>query len=196
MTTRSQHEFTCRGCGCTFSLTSYDIIDVGTDPDLKASVISGDLFVGTCPKCGSRALPTHPLVYMDPGEKLLVILSTAPMAADDVQGYTARRVERVGDLIEKVKIHDAGLSDLAIEMCKYVTAQELGREVCLKFLKLDGADNDLIFAYPSKEKMEMLSVGFNVYEDCHAIIGRNPQMEDRARGLTKVDQDWIGAFFR
>ena len=42
--------------------------------------------------------------------------------------------------------------------------------------------------------MQMLAVGFNVYEDCRGIIGRNPAMQESLAGLVKVDQEWVEQF--
>lgn len=188
-------ETICQSCGKSFSVELPDIINVSTSPDLKQAVLSGQVFLGECPHCGKRQVLGGPLVYMDPAEKILVFLTDKPLSLEDTQGYTARLVTKAGDLIEKVKIFDSGLDDIAVEMCKYVTRQEMGREVDLKFLKMDGADNDLVFTYPEKGQMEMLAVGFNVYEDCRGIISRNPVMTGRASGLVKVDAEWIASFF-
>ena len=196
MATLTPHSFRCPACGTGFVVQGHDLINVREHPELKASVISGELFLQTCPQCGRRHLVTWPLVYLDPDEMVLVMLSDKPMSLADTGGYTARLVSRVGDLIEKVKIFDAGLDDKAIEMCKYVTKQEAGKEMDLKFLRLDGADNELVFTYPAAGQMEMLGVGFNVYEDCRGIIARNPAVAERAKGLAVIDEAWVSSLLR
>lgn len=188
-------EVICQHCGKPFPVGLPEIINVSADAELKASVLSGSIFLEECPHCGTRQVLGGPLVYMDPEEHLLVFLTDKPLSLEDTQGYTARLVSKTGDLIEKVKIFDAGLDDVAVEMCKYVMRQEMGRDADFKFLKMDGADNDLVFTYPEKGRMEMMAVGFNVYEDCRGIISRNPVMASRAAGLVKVDADWISSFF-
>lgn len=189
-------EAICQSCGKPFAVGLPDIINVSTDPDIKPAVMSGQVFLGECPHCGKRQVLGGPVVYMDPAEKILIFLTENPLSLEDTQGYTARLVSKAGDLIEKVKIFDSGLDDVAIEMCKYVTRQELGKDADLKFLKMDGADNDLVFTFPEKGQMEMIAVGFNVYEDCKGIISRNPAIVERASGLVRIDSDWIAAFFK
>ena len=81
-----------------------------------------------------------------------------------------------------------------LEICKYVTRQELGKRVDLKFLRLEGADHDIIFTYPEGGQMQLLSVGFNVYEDCCAIVGRNPSLTAGLQGLVKIDREWVEQF--
>ena len=42
--------------------------------------------------------------------------------------------------------------------------------------------------------MQLLSVGFNVYEDCCAIVGRNPSLTAGLQGLVKIDREWVEQF--
>ena len=60
---------------------------------------------------------------------------------------------------------------------------------------MDGADGNLVFTYPKDGRMEMVAVGFNVYEDCRGIVERNPQIKEAARGLVRIDPDWLRRFF-
>lgn len=197
MATTSLHSFRCPTCGTSFSVQRYDLINVKENPELKASVINGEIFLQECPRCGRRHLWGGPLVYLDPDEMILLMLSDKPLSMADTGGYTARLVSRAGDLVEKVKIFDAGLDDKAVEMCKYVTKQEAGKpSMDLKFLRLDGADNEIIFTYPAGGQMELLGVGFNVYEDCRGIIARNPRVAERAKGLAVIDEAWVSSLLR
>jgi predicted RNA-binding Zn-ribbon protein involved in translation (DUF1610 family) len=197
MTGLSEHTFRCPGCGHEFRVEVRDIINVGENPELKSTVLNGELFMQECPNCGRRHLIRRPLVYLDPEEKLLIMLSDRPVSMSETEGYTARLVSLAGELIEKVKIFDAGLDDKAVEMCKFVTKQDAGKpEMELKFLRLDGADGDLVFAYPSGGEMQMLAVSFSVYEDCRGIIARNPAVAGRARGLCRIDEAWVSSLLR
>lgn len=197
MATTSLHSFRCPTCGTAFDVQRHDLVNVKENPELKASVLNGDIFLQECPRCGRRHLVGGPLVYLDPDERVLVMLSDKPLTLADTGGYTARLVSRAGDLVEKVKIFDAGLDDRAIEMCKYVTKQEAGKPgMDLKFLRLDGADNELVFTYPAAGQMELLAVGFNVYEDSRGIIARNPHVAERARGLAVIDEAWVASLLR
>ena len=83
MATLTQHSFQCPACGTGFVVQGHDLINVREHPELKASVISGDLFLQTCPKCGRRHLVTWPLVYLDPEEMVLLMLSDKPLALAD-----------------------------------------------------------------------------------------------------------------
>ena len=184
----------CSKCGAAYDAPIRQSINVGTSPELKQAVMSGELFVSTCPSCGERQILTYPLVYQDPSQHLLICLSPEPISAEGYEG-TARRVTDVGSLMEKVKIFDAGLDDLALELAKYVIRQEMGKnDARLKFLRLEGADNEMILTYPENGSMQMIAIGFNVYEDCRGIVQRNPAMAESARGLALIDEAWVAGF--
>lgn len=187
----------CTKCGAEYRADVPQSVNAATSPELKEQVRSGALFTWTCPHCGTANLLTFPFLYHDPAEHLMLVLTQAPLGAEGVpEGYIGRQVRSVGELIEKIKIFDAGLDDLVIELCKYVTCQELKKEVPLKFLHTDGADAEMTFAYPEGGEMQLVAVGFNTYEDCAGILARNPQVRASARGLASIDQDWLRRYFQ
>lgn len=199
----------CSHCGKETSIDIRPSINVALDPQLKARVKDGSLFVWECPYCGTRNLARFQTLYHDPDNKLMVWLlpgeeqppKAVEEAVKELEGYTLRRVKEVGELIEKVNIHDAALDDTVLEMCKWVTVRELeakypgAQEATLRFLRTEGADNDLVFALPLNGQMQVINVGFNVYEDARGILSRNPAVKP-AEGFAVVDQGWIGRFFR
>ena len=182
----------CSRCGHEYEVPVYRYIDAVAEPSLKEKVKNGSLFVRECPECGLRELISTPVVYRD--THLLLCLSDRKMSVEGLEGLSGRLVGDVGSFIEKVKIFDSGLDDVPMEFCKFVTRQELGKDVDLKFLRTDGADQDIILTYPEGGQMQMLSVGFNVYEDCCAIVGRNPVITEGLSGLVKVDREWAEQF--
>lgn len=182
----------CKSCGRFFTSPAHQSINASTQPEMKERILNGELFLWECPECGARQLLKYPLVYVDPSQHLIICLSDVPMSIEDLGGNTGRLVGEVGELIEKIKIFDAGLDDVAVEMCKFVTLQEMRRDVPLKFLSFEGADNSLVFTYPENGEMQLLSVGFNVYEDCLGILQRNPAIRGESqKSLMKVDQKFI-----
>ena len=199
----------CSRCGGTHSVETYPSINTALDPTLKARVRDGSLFVWECPYCGTRNLLKYETLYHDPAERLMVWLlpgdALPPAAVADavkeLDGYTLRLVREVGNLVEKVNIHAAGLDDVLVEMCKYVTRMELSEkqgsvvEAPLKFYKLDGPDNDLLFSFPQDGEMKVVNVGFHVYEDARGILGRHPSVRPEP-GFAQVDAAWLGQYFR
>lgn len=194
----TQHSFRCPSCGDIFTVNLPDVVNAAEGHEYKDLILSGELFLHECPHCSRRQVVSWPLAYIDTEGKHLVFLSDKQLSIDETEGYTARLVDRAGDMIEKIKIFDYGLDDRAIELVKYVTKQDMGipQEANLKFVRMDGADSELIFTYPSKGQMEMIAIGFSNYEDCCAIIGRNPAISEASTGLVRIDEDWVASLLR
>ena len=219
---------TCTRCGATHEVPVWPLIRVGDDPSLKARVKDGSLFVWTCPRCGAANLARYQTLYHDPGARLMVWLlpsgvvspeeqdsverrlndlSAQLKGGDPLDGYTLRRVDDVGSLIEKVNIFDAGLDDIVLEICKYVTRLELAEkaddpaqaaalmDAPFKFYRMEGADNEIILTFPEEGQMKAVNIGFNVYEDGRRILSRNSSVR-LSGGFARVDAAWLEQFFR
>lgn len=194
----------CRKCGCQGTAQTYDVINAADSPGLKERLLNGELFMWECPRCGARNLIGFPLLYHDPQIKLLLWLSdgsaeleaqmVAAVEEQNLEDYTARMVDSPGEMLEKIKIFEAGLDDITMEMCKFITRQDLGKDVDLKFFGMNGPDHSLSFAYPENGQMQMAETGFEVYEDCAGIIRRNPDIAGHAGGLVRVNRAWLERF--
>ena len=209
----------CSRCGNEHEVTVYGGINTAEDPELKAAVRDGSLFLWECPHCGTRNLVAEPLLYHDPEQKLMVwLLPEGTMgpeqeaavsaalerqisdAGSGMEGYTLRRVSDVGSLIEKILISDAGLDDVVMEMAKWITRSEMSqkegdraeaiRNAAMRFFRMDGPDNTIQLTLPLDGAMQVVEIGFHVYEDCRGILQRNPGMRPGA-GFTRVDASWI-----
>lgn len=199
----------CSHCHRSTQAEPVQRINTALDPELKTRVKDGSLFVWECPYCGTRNLLKYQTLYHDPEARLMVWLLPEGMtppaeveeAVKDLEGYTLRRVLEVGDLIEKVNIHDAGLEDTVMEMCKWVTRRELSAKnpgmlsAKLRFLRMEGPDNEIVLVFPLNGQMQVVNIGFNVYEDARGILGRNPSIQP-APGFALVDAAWLDRFFR
>lgn len=211
----------CSKCGRTTEITIYKSINTADDPSLKEKVRNGSLFLWGCPHCGTVNLARYETLYHDPEKKLMLWLvpdgkiSETQMQAitnhtKAMGGYTLRLVRDMGELMEKVLIFDAGLDDVVLELCKWVTKREMtsnaGKETRLEdkqrndeirdavfhFYRTEG-DGDgraIIFSYASKSQMTGLKIGWNVYEDCEGIIRRNPSVRP-GEGFVRVDAAWL-----
>lgn len=186
----------CPYCGCTQNFDFVGSVNAESSPELKEKVVSGELFTCTCASCGKKNLACSDFLYHDPKEKLMILLTSSKIRAESLPaGYTGRIVRSIGDLIEKIKIFDSGLDDVVMELCKFVTVRELGKDIRLKFFQTNGADSEMTFTYPENGKMELIAVGFNVYEDCAGIVNRNPSIKEAARAFVEVNPDWLSKFF-
>ena len=203
----------CSKCGQQQKVTVYKSINVADNPELKDKVRDGSLFLWECPHCGQVNLAKYETLYHDPASKLMVWLipsgeisetqmKAITMHTKAMGGYTLRRVNDMGSLMEKVLIHDAGLDDVAVEMCKYVTKLEMVQKMVdqekkdafmasvFHFYRKE--DDILTLMYGMDGQMMGVNVGMNVYQDCTGILERNPQMKP-AEGFETVDATWLSS---
>ena len=205
----------CSKCGQQNTVTVYRSINIAENPELKDKVRDGSLFLWECPHCGQVNLARYETLYHDPAAKLMVWLipegeisktqmQAITMHTKAMGGYTLRRVNDMGSLMEKVLVSDAGLDDVVLEMCKYVTKMEMlqksvSAEQRDEFLEADfhfyriegeGEERILTFMYAFDGQMLGVNIGWNVYQDCSGILGRNPQIKPED-GFAKIDASWL-----
>ncbi len=216
----------CSKCGQTTEITVYKSINTADNPELKEKVKNGSLFLWECPHCGTVNLARYETLYHDPQKKLMLWLvpdgkiSETQMQAitnhtKAMGGYTLRLVRDMGELMDMVLIFFAGLDDVVIELCKWVTKREMtstsGKETKLEekqnndeisaatfhFYKVEGEGDGraIIMSYASKGQMVGMKSGWNVYEDCEGIIRRNPSVRP-AEGFVRVDSHWLESVVR
>ena len=207
----------CSKCGQQHKVTVYKSINISDSPELKDKVRDGSLFLWECPHCGQMNLARYETLYHDPSRKLMVwLIPSGEISETQMQaitmhtkamgGYTLRRVNDMGSLMEKVLICDAGLDDVVVEMCKYVTILEMlqksiGQEQKEEFMasvfhfyRSEGEDESriLTFMYGLGGQMLGVNIGWNVYQDCAGILQRNPQIKP-ADGFSRIDADWLSS---
>lgn len=207
----------CSKCGQQHKVIIYKSINTADNPELKAKVADGSLFLWECPHCGQMNLARYETLYHDPAGKLMVWLipageiSEAQMQAITMHtkamgGYTLRRVNDMGTLMEKVLVAEAGLDDIVLEMCKYVTKLEMLQKSVpaeqkdefmastFHFYRCEGEGDEriLTFMYALDGQMLGVNVGWNVYQDCAGILERNPQIRPE-EGFAKIDAEWLAS---
>ena len=207
----------CSKCGQQHKVTVYKSINISDNPELKAKVADGSLFLWECPHCGQMNLARYETLYHDPAGKLMVWLIPAgeisesqmqaiTMHTKAMGGYTLRRVGDMGTLMEKVLVAESGLDDIVLEMCKYVTKLEmLQKSVSAEqkeefmastfhFYRCEGEGDERIitFMYALDGQMLGVNIGWNVYQDCAGILERNPQIRPE-EGFAKIDAEWLAS---
>lgn len=207
----------CSKCGQQHKVIIYKSINTADNPELKAKVADGSLFLWECPHCGQMNLARYETLYHDPAGKLMVWLipageiSEAQMQAITMHtkamgGYTLRRVNDMGTLMEKVLVAEVGLDDIVLEMCKYVTKLEMLQKSVpaeqkdefmastFHFYRCEGEGDEriLTFMYALDGQMLGVNIGWNVYQDCAGILERNPQIRPE-EGFAKIDAEWLAS---
>ena len=207
----------CSKCGQQHKVIVYRSINTADNPELKDKVKDGSLFLWECPHCGQVNLAKYETLYHDPDRKVMFwLLPEGEMSETQMQaitmhtkamgGYTLRRVNDMGTLMEKVLITESGLDDVVLEMCKFVTKLEMIQksvpaEQKEEFMastfhfyrsESEGDSRILTFMYALDGKMLGVNIGWNVYQDCSGILERNPQIRP-TEGFEKIDADWLNS---
>lgn len=69
----------CPSCSSPITTDVWQVVDVGQEPDLKRTLLRGQLNVVTCPNCSNRTAVATPLAYHDPEKELFFILTPSQL---------------------------------------------------------------------------------------------------------------------
>jgi hypothetical protein len=206
----------CATCKKQQEIPIYKSINTATDPGLVAKVMDGSLFLWECPHCHAKSLAKYECLYHNPDQRFMVWLLPLEMSSEAEQAsiamhakalgaYTLRKCTEVGELVEKVHVLEAGLDDVAIELCKFIILQELQQKAASEGEKAEiistpihfyrKEEDKLVFAIQLNKQMNELAVGNNVYEDALGIIHRNPSLTP-APGFQRIDAIWLSSVLR
>ncbi len=209
----SKNNVDCPECGNSQVFTTCQSIIAHISPELKEQVLTGELFVYKCEKCGKSFPITYPCLYHDIEKHLMVYMtpnkedihkmnevligSPETMEAQAEQGYVYRGVTTVNELAEKIMIHDMKLDDRIIEVIKMLILFKSGNE---------GMDLDSVmgaFYYPGKEHKHEILLMFAdgrqalVPIDEELIKETADNLMDRINehtdfGYQFIDIEWVG----
>jgi hypothetical protein len=147
---------TCPRCEATAEFEHHASVDVTRDPQLRAAVLDRTLSVFTCRACGHEASVSHDLLYLDAARGFMVQydpsgsfdasqvgeLVAPPGRAGRARQLVTRVVSEMNDLVEKVRIFEAGLDDRVVEVIKLMLgSQHPG--VAGAALYFDGLEGDV-----------------------------------------------------
>lgn len=124
----------CPFCHKDVPIIMHDSINVGTHPELKEKVLDCTVFQYQCPHCEQSDMVCYPVLYHDPENEIMIQVLWheedfgQPMEKDlqtliEVTGqnnYRRREVFGYRELMEKIRVFDAGLNDFAIALLKTV----------------------------------------------------------------------------
>ncbi len=139
MSVSKEMTITCPTCGKKTKTLVHNAVDATQNPELKASVLDGTIFMFQCPGCGEVARMNQDFVYSDPNRKLMIAYACTEKSVSDMEsGITATkeqysamgiavsyRITRdVQSLSEKVLIAEDGFDDRVVEVIKAAYANE------------------------------------------------------------------------
>jgi hypothetical protein len=156
----------CPKCGEKYETTVFESLNSDYAPNVAETIISGERFSGTCPKCGFVAHLEYDVLYHDMkhGAMIWVIHDNIANYAQKIAEVrstpalykTTRIVSNMDELREKVSCLEAEQDDRVVELCKiFLSAQLLEQQpdYNLKnvFYTFLGGKN-MVFFYDDKGK--------------------------------------------
>jgi hypothetical protein len=89
----------CPACANPITTDVWQVVDVAQQPDLKRSLLRGQLNVVTCPHCSHHTAVATPLAYHDPDQELFFILvpSQLEMSGEEQEKTIGRLTNLVMD---------------------------------------------------------------------------------------------------
>ena len=130
---REEH-LECPYCYHDVLFTLYSSINVGLHPELKEKVLDYSIFKYQCPHCKKSDIVCHPVLYHDPENEIMIQvlwreedfgqqMDKELQSLIEVMGqknYRRREVFGYCELVEKIRVFDAGLDDFAIALLKSI----------------------------------------------------------------------------
>ena len=130
---------TCPSCHHEGDFEVWDSINTVLDPEMKEKVLNQSIFLYTCPNCGETFRLNYPTLYHQMEDLVMIYLvpeseveKTYEMFYEEnaladyrTEKYLNRIVTSANQLIEKIKIFDAGKDDRIIELVKLLAADSI-----------------------------------------------------------------------
>ncbi len=196
----------CMHCGANGPAARYPVLNVDTQPELKARVLSNELFLMKCPKCEKLTPYAYDCTYVDAKANLVIVLRPGLKNSQFVErlnqlqqvfGSGGGRLHRVvsspNELRELVLIHSAGLDDRAVFMCKMLMAGSLQQArvpiTALYFASADLERQVLSFEFhlPNGQRMAK-AMELKAYENCLEVVNQDHSLVRDA--YLKLDLSW------
>jgi hypothetical protein len=117
-------------CEHEFESEIADSVDLEARPDARRAILEGDFQAIRCPGCGKTLKPEFPALVREPDRTIFFVPELDRVAY--YRGklpYPVGEVDRVAigydELVEKLRIRDAGLDDRVVEVLKYYLLQKV-----------------------------------------------------------------------
>ncbi len=173
----NRNQYDCPNCSNQLTITVYDSINVDENPELKDAVLSGTINSTVCGECGKTIVINQSFMYHDMKKQFIINYVTEHADLEEVQEssrlfshlgeYTLRYTNRLPDLVEKIKLFDSGLNDIAVQLLK----MNLGQN---ESLNRSSSIQDIVFLLFEEDTIvfqgkyldgtsEIISIGYAAY---------------------------------
>lgn len=198
----------CPKCGKKYQATVFESINSDFAPNVAETIISGERFNGTCPKCGFVAHLEYDVLYHDMkhGAMIWVIHDNnlnytqkiAEVRSTPALYKTTRIVSDMNELREKVACLEAEKDDRVVELCKFFLSAQLMEQqpdynFRNAFYTYSGGKN-IVFFYDDKGKEMSCYLEDQVY-DLISNMFATPLSQMGNKPYITINRDWAADFF-
>ncbi len=201
----------CPECGHEQEIHVIPSVNVTLDPDMREKVLSGEIFLFTCEKCGFSGFAGYPFIYEDKetaGGFLIYLepgcidreVGIAGDVADQIllQNMTMRLVTTVPELKEKIFVFEAGLDDRVLELFKMFALSKMESDDAEKIpdelrftevTEVDGEKKVFFATFKAEKYLGILELPYSLYQSC--VITGAPIWDYPINECGMVDQQWV-----
>jgi hypothetical protein len=184
----------CPACGVEQAARLVQSVDAQADPDAVRELLAGELNLLAC-ACGRRTRLAARVLYTDPsagfacqacpgGEDAMAEGAAAFRASGATGAH--RLVPSQDALVEKVRIHEAGLDDRAIEVAKVLQLSALGERELDRVVLFDRVEGDaLVWVLFGDAGPEVRHSPLAAYERLAERIAADPPPDE-----LRIDRLW------
>jgi CpXC protein len=179
----------CPQCANSCRVMVWNTVNATNDPALRQRVLDHTINTITCANCKQKISVNTDLLYHDMDRKFLVWLvqpdRPGPFVLPDfafkaaAKGWRSHRLRFVSSrdqLVEKIGIFEAGLSDFAIEALKLIAWSQ-------KFPQKSITDDSMYFRAIHNEGSTDASVSFEVHEEGKFLARMDAPFQMYAAGM-------------
>lgn len=211
-----REEVQCPVCGTTGEFEMWTSLNTQLNPEKKEQLLSGALFQYICPHCGKSFNIDYPMLYHQMEDQIMIYYvvqeediqmveeqfrgefgdeetEITKVLKEDMNSYLYRIVGSQRELMEKIRIFDAGKDDRVVELVKRIISDAVADknpeqgDVNLYYLEEEG--ESLFVAVNSKGVLGTVPIPNGMYEDM--AEGLQEKLPDlRSRSEFRIDRDW------
>lgn len=210
-----EEEITCPQCGKTSQFKVWDSVNTQTDEDMKAAVRSLEAFTMHCPGCGYEHIISYNFLYHDMDAAVMIYhaadekgeetaqqaFKQAMAVLHDAAHYTCRIVHSFDEMLEKLRIADAGLDDRIISLLKLLAERQAEAQypdfhtTSCYFIKDE--DGKFIIHLIDDKADEALNVDYEAsFAELYEMLQKEfcKELEEQTKNVPVIDRNWAVAF--
>ena len=186
----------CPKCGTEQQFRIYPSVNVRLNPELREKILDFSLPDMLCQGCGETVKMYYDLLYHDSDRNLAIWLAF-PECGTNLDGdeafgpeYTSRQVRDWWELVEKIKIFEAGQADYGVESAKIMLAHANGigpddRFYFLGFSQTDEGVTHADFIWFTPQGPNSLSL------DWTAFANRYTGLFEQLKSMYSGRDEWV-----